>query len=80
MSTFSIWILVKRDRGGYLVSVSAIPLGAGEYAAVREHLSDSYSTLEAAKLGGEELAVLMNQHILARGDEVISRDTTIDDG
>jgi hypothetical protein len=79
MGSFTVWTLIREHRdGGFVVSVSAIALRSNVHAQPGDYASDRWYTLEDAKAAGARLADHIVAAIEQRGDEVVSRDTTID--
>ena len=79
MGSFTVWTLIRPHReGGFLVSVSAIALRSDVRTEPGDYASDRCATLELASVAGARLASSIIAAIEGRGDEVVSRDTTID--
>ena len=79
MGSFTVWTLIRPHReGGFLVSVSAIALRSDVRTQPGDYASDRCPTLGEASAAGAHLASHLIAAIEGRGDDVVSRDTTID--
>jgi hypothetical protein len=78
VASYTIWTLIKAQRGRYAVSVSAIALRGNERAAAGDYLTEYCIDLNTAKAAGQRLCWQLARDLERRGDDVISTDTTIE--
>jgi hypothetical protein len=79
LGSYSLWVLIKRRRDGYMITASAIALRSADYAKPGDYLTDYAIELPDAQRIGERLATVIRGHLDARGDSILSVDTTIED-
>ena len=77
-NSFTLWTLIRHDGDGFAVTVSAIALRSDDFAYAGHYLAERCDALDHAKSAGTKLAARLGREIAARGDQVISNDTTID--
>jgi hypothetical protein len=79
VASYSLWTLIRRHRSGYAVTSSAIALRSEDVVQPGDYFTDYTVTLEQAKSRGAAFAKSLADRIAARGDSVISTDTTVDE-
>lgn len=78
VASYTVWTLIKYQRGRYMVAVSAIALRGDERAATSDHFIEYCIDLGSAKATGQRLSWTLARRLENRGDDVISTDTTIE--